>query len=91
MSRHEYTGGECADLLHVVMSVDADEPGDGPVVWGVLPNHAAYVVAEAAIDAYAEETAGVEIVWVVCAAAKTGEEMRAATIADIADMQDWSD
>ena len=77
----------CKDLLHVVVSMDPDDPGDGPVVWNVLPNHAEFEKVLPAIREYADETEGVEDIYVEYARAASGDEMAASVRADIDELR----
>lgn len=80
-------GDGCGDLPHVVLSEDVDERG--PVVWGILPNHAHFLEAQPAIEAYAEATADVELVYVEVAGMITGAQLRVNIESDLADQLTW--
>lgn len=90
---HTYTAQKECDLpdgLHVVLSWDVDEP-TAIVVWSVLPNHAEWLVAKEAIEAYADETEGVEGVRVELARATTGNDLRLSVERDVAELRQEPD
>lgn len=86
---YECDGTVCADLPHVVISLDPEDALD-PVLWGILPNHAEWLVAKPEVDRYADATEGVEIVFLRITKHQTGAEMAAGTADDIAYIEDES-
>jgi len=58
------------------------------MVWAVLPTHLDYEAAYPALEEYAEETDGVEVVFVRLTRVKAGADLAAETRRDIAGLQD---
>jgi hypothetical protein len=83
-------GEICRDWPHVVLSTDPDDWSGSLVVWGVLPTHLDYEAALPALDEYAEETDGVETLFVRVTRIKAGTDLAAETRRDLAGMQEES-
>lgn len=79
------------DLPHLVYSMDPEEPNEGPMFWGILANHAEWLLAKEQVERYADETEGVEMVWVEVVQPKPGAQMAAEVAEEVAFMQNDPD